>query len=299
MYHEPVLLKESIEALRIRPSGTYVDATFGGGGHSREILDRLEHGRLVAFDQDPDAAANVIDDSRFLFINQNFRYLRNYLFVHGITRIDGLLADLGVSSYQFDTPERGFSTRFDQEVDMRMDTRKELTGLSVLNDYPEEDLSRVLYEYGELKQARKLARALVSNRPLSGPGDLKDAISRLVPKNTANKVLARFYQAIRMEVNDELQALRELLEQSAGVIGEGGRLVIISYHSLEDRLVKNFMRSGNFHGEQEKDFYGNPLVPFQPVTRKPVTPDDEEIAVNSRARSAKMRVAERTEKGIS
>lgn len=296
-YHLPVLLNESIEGLSITPDGTYVDLTFGGGGHSRAIMNHLgESGRLLAFDQDEDALANAIDDSRFTLIHENFKYLKNFLRIHNVRSVDGILADLGVSSHQFDVAERGFSSRFDGQLDLRMDRRQEFSAHTLVNEYEENELARVLRLYGELPNYKQIARAICqsrTSRPIETTFDLKESIQRHLPRNKENKFLAMVFQAIRIEVNGEMEALRSMLEQTAEVLKPGGRLVIISYHSLEDRLVKNWMRSGNFDGEIEKDFFGNPITPFVPVSRKAITPTTEELNINNRSRSAKLRVAEK------
>ena len=295
-YHNPVLLKETVDGLNIKPDGVYVDVTFGGGGHSREIMSRLgEGGRLIAFDQDEDALANTIDDSRFLLINENFRNIKRFLRFHGIKKVDGILADLGVSSHQFDVAERGFSTRFEADLDMRMSQKGELSAYDVVNDYEEQDLRRVFYDYGELKNASGLAAAIVNYRKegkIKSSETLKQVLSRFLPAHKSNKILAQIYQAIRIEVNQEMDVLKEFLEQSLDVLEVGGRLSVISYHSLEDRLVKRFVKNGLFEGEPEKDFYGNFNVPFKTI-EKLIVPSSEEIAINNRARSAKLRVAEK------
>jgi 16S rRNA (cytosine1402-N4)-methyltransferase len=294
-YHVPVMLQECIEALNIRPDGTYVDVTFGGGGHSREIMKHLgENGRLLAFDQDADAQQNRIDDDRFEFIDQNFRYLKNFTRLHNAIPVDGILADLGVSSYQFDQAERGFSIRFDAELDMRMNQASTLTAKEVVNTYSEADLHRIFGIYGEIKNAKSLARTIVTarlNGSLNTVADLKNAINSLIPKGKENKYLAQVFQALRIEVNQELEALKDFLIQSADVLVSGGRLVVMSYHSLEDRLVKNFIAKGKFSGEVEKDFYGNDQKPFDAVSRGAITASEEEIKNNNRARSAKLRIA--------
>jgi len=295
-YHNPVLLKETVDGLNIKPDGVYVDVTFGGGGHSREIMSRLgEGGRLIAFDQDEDALTNTIDDSRFLLINENFRNIKRFLRFHGIKKVDGILADLGVSSHQFDVAERGFSTRFEADLDMRMSQKGELSAYDVVNDYEEQDLRRVFYDYGELKNASGLAAAIVNYRKegkIKSSETLKQVLSRFLPAHKSNKILAQIYQAIRIEVNQEMDVLKEFLEQSLDVLEVGGRLSVISYHSLEDRLVKRFVKNGLFEGEPEKDFYGNFNVPFKTI-EKLIVPSSEEIAINNRARSAKLRVAEK------
>jgi 16S rRNA (cytosine1402-N4)-methyltransferase len=292
-YHRPVLLKESVDKLNIKPDGVYVDVTFGGGGHSKEILTRLTNGKLIAFDQDPEAKANAIDDPRFTLVDQNFRYMKNWLRLLGHKHVDGILADLGVSSHQFDSESRGFSIRFDSTLDMRMDMQRDLNAQKVINTYDEENLRRVLQEYGELNQARAIARAIAEARPIHSSEDLKHAVKRFLPAFKEHKVLAQIFQAFRIEVNDEMETLKEFLTQSAEMLKPGGRLVVISYHSLEDRLVKDFMKTGNFQGESVKDFFGNLLRPLKPLMSKPIVPDEEEIAGNTRARSAKMRVAEK------
>lgn len=294
-YHNPVMLKECIEGLNIRPDGVYVDVTFGGGGHSREILKHLgPKGRLLAFDQDADAQKNIPKDDRLTFIDQNFRYLKNNCRLQGAISVDGILADLGVSSHQFDQPERGFSIRFDAELDMRMDHAGSLTAKEVVNTYSEEQLHRIFGIYGEIKNAKTLAHILVTqrlNRPVETVSDLKSAISKLIPKGKENKYLAQVFQALRIEVNQELEALKEFLEQAADVIRPEGRLVVMSYHSLEDRLVKNFIVRGKFYGEVEKDFFGNQIKPFENLTRKAIVASEEEVKLNNRARSAKLRIA--------
>jgi 16S rRNA (cytosine1402-N4)-methyltransferase len=295
-YHNPVLLKETVDGLNIKPDGVYVDVTFGGGGHSGEIMKRLgPDGKLFAFDQDEDAQANVIDDARFTLIPENFRFIKRYLRFYGVKEVDGILADLGVSSHQFDVPERGFSTRFDAELDMRMSRKSNLSAYTVVNEYDEAALARVFFEYGELKNARALASTIVTARreqPVKNTDQLKQVLSRFLPAHKSNKILAQIYQAIRIEVNREMDVLKEFLEQSLEVLKPGGRLSVISYHSLEDRLVKRYMRNGMFHGEPERDMFGNFEVPFK-IIEKLIVPTEEEIAVNNRARSAKLRVAEK------
>ena len=304
-YHVPVMLTEALDGLNIRPDGIYVDATFGGGGHSRSILDRLgEGGRLLTFDQDPDAAklaeSGEWNMGSFTFIGENFRHLRSFLRLHGVRQIDGLLADLGVSSHQFDTADRGFSTRMEGELDMRMDQRQPTSARDLVNTLDEDDLTRLLRLYGELPNARQMARAIVRWRTEGGERremvtttDLKEAVRHHLPRGLENKYLAMLFQALRIEVNGELDALKEMLAQATQMLAPGGRLVVISYHSLEDRLVKNYMRSGNFEGEIEKDFYGNVLAPLRMVSRGAIQPSSTEVATNSRARSAKLRVAEK------
>ncbi len=303
-YHNPVMLAECIDGLTLKPGGVYVDVTFGGGGHSRAILDALQPGekgqagKLLVFDQDPDARDNAaaINDPRLTFIAANFRNLKRYLRLYGVRQVDGILADLGISSHQIDTPERGFSTRFEADLDMRMNQQGDLTARQVVNSYPEADLHRILGMYGELTNARTAASALVSaraNQPIQTINDLKDALKRCAPRGKENKYFAQVFQALRIEVNDELKVLEEFLEQTPDVLAPGGRLVVMSYHSLEDRLVKNFINKGKFSGEVEKDLYGNEIKPLQSVTRKPVEASAEEVARNPRARSAKLRIAEK------
>lgn len=296
-YHVPVMLDACMDALDIKEGGTYVDVTFGGGGHSRGILNRLgPAGRLYAFDQDPDALRNAIDDGRFVFIHQNFRFLRNNLRLRGVREVDGILADLGVSSHQFDDSERGFSTRFDAALDMRMDQAGDLDAQKVLNTYEESELHRIFGMYGELQNARTLAATIVRARvqeSIQTSGQLRELVAPLVPRGKAHKYYAQLFQALRIEVNRELEALQEFLEQAVQVLRPGGRLVVMSYHSLEDRLVKNFMAKGKFRGEVEKDFFGNEIKPLQPVTRKAIVASEVEIEANSRARSARLRVAEK------
>jgi 16S rRNA (cytosine1402-N4)-methyltransferase len=297
-YHNPVLLKECIEGLNIDPAGTYVDVTFGGGGHSREILKHLTTGKLYAFDQDADAEQNKIDDERFVLVRQNFRYMKNYLKMYNALPVDGILADLGISSHQIDVPERGFSTRFEGPLDMRMDQKGSVTAADVLNNYEEDRLKKMFSEYGEVHNSNTLARIIVAARaekPIETIAELKKITSSCPKRGKENQYYAQVFQALRIEVNSEMTALKEMLMQTPDVLKEGGRLVVISYHSLEDRLVKNFMRSGKFEGEVEKDLFGNALMPLRAVNRKPIVPTDEEIKSNSRARSAKLRIAERVE----
>lgn len=293
MYHKPVLLAESVDALVNNPDGVYVDVTFGGGGHSREILSRLsEKGRLFSFDQDSDALNNAIEDPRFTLINQNFRFLENSLLMYGVTQVDGVLGDLGVSSHQFDKAERGFSIRSDAPLDMRMNKMQDIDAYKVVNEYDEEALADIFYYYGELREARKLAREIVNKRKsadIKTTEDLKKVFS-YVPAHKSNKFFAQVFQAIRIEVNQELDALKEMLVQSSNVLKKDGQLVIISYHSLEDRLVKKFLKNGMFEGEPERDVYGNYQKVFELPYRKAIVPTEEEIEDNSRARSAKMRV---------
>jgi 16S rRNA (cytosine1402-N4)-methyltransferase len=298
MYHVPVLLKESIEGLDIKPDGIYADLTFGGGGHSREILKSIKQGKLFAFDQDRDAGKNAkeINESSFFFIEANFRYLKRYLKSNGIKQIDGILADLGVSSHQIDSPERGFSTRFEGELDMRMDVSSDRTAAEVLNKYSEADLHKIFGMYGEVKNAKTLAHAVAkarANKAIKNISDLKTVLGPLAPRGKENKYYAQVFQALRIEVNEELKALEEMLEQSAEVLKPGGRLVVISYHSLEDRLVKNFINKGKFFGEIEKDVFGNFKKPFEAITKKPIEAGEEELERNKRARSAKLRIAQK------
>lgn len=296
-YHVPVMLRECMDALAIKRDGTYVDVTFGGGGHSRELLKHLgPEGRLFAFDQDPDALRNAIADERFVLIHQNFRFLKNNLRLYNVREVDGILADLGVSSHQFDDAQRGFSTRFDAELDMRMGQSGELDAKHVLNTYTEAELHRIFGMYGELQNARTLAKTIVTARiaqPIQTVGQLKAVVERLVPRGKAHKYYAQLFQSLRIEVNRELDALQEFLQQSVTVLKPGGRLVVMSYHSLEDRLVKNFMAKGKFRGEVEKDFYGNEIKPLHVISRKAVVATEGEVARNPRARSAKLRVAEK------
>ena len=295
-YHNPVLLKETVDGLAIKPDGVYVDVTFGGGGHSREILKRLgDQGKLFAFDQDKDALDNALDDPRFTLINENFRFAKRFLRFYGAAKVDGILGDFGGSSHQFDVAERGFSTRFDAKLDMRMNQDDKLSAYHVVNEYSEEDLGRVLLQYGELRSAPKLARTLVSvrkDKAIETTEDLKQALQSYLPKGREYKLLAQIYQAIRIEVNQELEVLKEFLQQTEEMLKPGGRLSLISYHSLEDRLVKRYIRNGLFEGEPEKDIFGNFTVPFKKVGGL-IVPSKEEIKQNNRARSAKLRVAEK------
>jgi 16S rRNA (cytosine1402-N4)-methyltransferase len=297
-YHRPVLLTQSIEALQIKPDGTYVDLTFGGGGHSMAILENLKEGKLFAFDQDADAEENArrITSHAFRFIRSNFRFIDKFLKLHGVRQVDGILADLGVSSHQIDTPERGFSTRFDGKLDMRMDKAAGKSAYQMINKYAEEDLHKIFGMYGEIRNAKTLAAAIVkarSEKTIKTNDDLKAILYKLAPRNREFKYFAQAFQALRIEVNEELEALKEMLVRCVNVLKPGGRLVVLSYHSLEDRLVKNFINKGKFSGEVEKDLYGNEIKPLKSITRKPVLADAREIAANTRARSAKMRVAER------
>jgi len=295
-YHNPVLLQASVDGLNIKPDGIYVDVTFGGGGHSKEILKRLgPAGKLFAFDQDEDALANALPDERFTLINENFRFIKRFLRFYGVKSVDGVLADLGVSSHQFDVPERGFSTRFDAELDMRMSQKNDLNAFRVVNEYDDANLRRVFLDYGELKNAPALARTIIEAReyqPINTTDELKDILAKYLPEKVRNKVLAQIYQAIRIEVNQEMDVLKEFLEQSLEILNPGGRLSVISYHSLEDRLVKRYIKNGMFEGEPERDFFGNYSVPFQTIG-KLIVPDNAEIKINNRARSAKLRIAEK------
>ncbi len=296
-YHIPVMLNECMEGLAIKPDGVYVDVTFGGGGHSREILSRLgKKGTLYGFDQDADAENNIPEDDRFVFVRSNFRYLSNFMRFHGETEIDGLLADLGVSSHHFDDKDRGFSFRFQGMLDMRMNTRAGKTAADILNTYTEEALSTLFYLYGELKNSRKLASVIVRARetkPLVTTDEFLALITPYIGKDKEKKMLAQVFQALRIEVNDEMRALREMLQQAMHLLKPGGRLVVMTYHSLEDRLVKNFFKSGNFEGTISQDFFGNIQSPFRLINNKVITPSSEEVEVNPRSRSAKLRIAEK------
>lgn len=296
-YHIPVLLKPAVDGLDIRPEGTYVDTTLGGGGHTREILSRLgPQGRLLGFDQDEDAERNIPDDPRFTFVRSNFRFLHNFLRYHGISQIDGLLADLGVSSHHFDDSERGFSFRFDGALDMRMNKRAGQTAADVVNTYSEERLANVFYLYGELKNSRKLAAALVKARaaaPINTIGAFLDIVKPFFGREREKKEMARVFQALRIEVNQEMEALKEMLYAATDALRPGGRLAVITYHSLEDRMVKNLIKTGNVEGKMEKDFFGNTQTPFRAVNNKVIVPDDDETARNPRSRSAKLRIAEK------
>ena len=295
-YHNPVLLQASVDGLNIKPDGIYVDVTFGGGGHSAAILKRLgPNGKLFAFDQDEDALANAIPDERFTLINENFRFIKRFLRFYGVKSVDGILADLGVSSHQFDVAERGFSTRFDAELDMRMSQKNDLNAYRVVNEYDDANLRRVFLDYGELKNAPVLARTIIearADRPIKTTDELKEVLAKYLPERVRNKILAQIYQAIRIEVNQEMDVLKEFLEKSLEILNSGGRLSMISYHSLEDRLVKRFMKNGMFEGEPERDFFGNFSVPFK-IIGKLIVPDSAEIKSNNRARSAKLRIAEK------
>lgn len=299
MYHNPVLLHETVSGTVSQPDGIYVDVTFGGGGHAREILHRLnENGRLLGFDQDEDAQQNSIEDSRFQFIPYNFKYLKKFLQFYNAYPVDGILADLGVSSYQFDTPERGFSHRFDDQLDMRMNINRGISASEIINSYTVQRLAKMLYTFGEVQHAYKFATLIEKSReikPIETTGQLCDVLKPLLPFGKENKTLSQVFQAIRIEVNEEMVVLQDFLEQTIDALKVGGRIAIISYHSLEDRMVKNFLKTGNVEGKLEKDFFGNPQTPFQLITRKPIIPSDEEIALNPRARSAKLRIAEKIE----
>lgn len=297
-YHKPVMLEECIQALSIHPEGIYVDATFGGGGHSLVILENLKDGRLIAFDQDEDAKrqAENIQSRSFTFCQANFRYLKQYLKLHSVSKVDGILADLGISSHQIDSPERGFSTRFEGPLDMRMDQKGKQTAAKILNEYEEQDLHKIFGMYGELKNARTAAKAVVvarTQKPLATTLDLKNALQSIAPRGKENKYFAQVFQALRIEVNEEMSALEDFLHQCGEVVKPGGRLVIMSYHSLEDRMVKNYINTGKVFGELEKDFFGNPIKPFQAINRKPIEATEQEVNENKRARSAKLRIAEK------
>ena len=295
-YHVPALLDESVRGLNIRPDGIYVDVTFGGGGHSMEILKRLRKGKLIAFDQDEDALRNVPDDKRLIFLNQNFRFLKNNLKFNGIDSIDGLIADLGVSFHQFDEPERGFTFRQDVPLDMRMNKNGSVTAASLLKTLDEASLAKIFYDFGELVNSRRIAKEITTARavrPLATVSDMINAIGKLAPFRQEHKFYARVFQALRIAVNHEIDYLKEMLEQSLDLLKKDGRLVVITYHSLEDRVVKNFMRTGNFEGEEKKDFYGNLITPFRIINKKGTVPDEVEIEDNKRARSARLRIAEK------
>ena len=296
VYHIPALLKESIDGLNLKPDGIYVDVTFGGGGHSMEILKRIKKGKLIAFDQDDDATINIPVDKRFLFLNQNFRFLKNNLRFHGINSVDGLIADLGVSFHQFDEPARGFTFRQDAPLDMRMNKSGTITAVHLLNTLDEQSLADLFYNFGELTNSRRIAKEIVAFRlvkPLSTVNDIIDAVGKLAPHRQEHKFYAKLFQGLRIAVNHEIDFLKEMLEQALDVLNPGGRLVVITYHSLEDRVVKNFMKTGNFEGIGKQDFYGNIETPFRIITRKGITPGEEEISLNRRARSARLRVAEK------
>lgn len=299
-YHIPVMLEECLDGLSINPSGTYVDVTFGGGGHSRAILERLDkNGHLYSFDQDADAEANSPDDTRFTFVRSNFKYLYNFLRYYDVDQVDGLLADLGVSSHHFDSQERGFSFRFESPLDMRMNNRDGVTAADILNTYDEERLANILYQYGEIKNSRRIASSIISSRsgnPFRINSDLIKVVEPFINKGAKQtKVLAQIFQALRIEVNDELGALQKMLLQSLQVLKPGGRLVVMTYHSLEDRMVKNFLKTGNFEAKEEKDFFGNLLTPFKQINNRVITPSEDELAKNPRSRSAKLRIAEKKE----
>ncbi len=296
MYHKPALLEESIEGLNIKENGIYVDATFGGGGHANAILERLKNGKLFVFDQDIDALKNSKNDKNLYTIHSNFRYMREKLSEQDISKVDGIIADLGVSSHQIDTPERGFSTRFDAPLDMRMNTTETQTAADIVNSYSVSKLTLIFSEYGEIANSHRLAQAIGNARAeqtIHTTGELIEAIKECTPAQYQHKYLAKVFQALRLELNQEIDALKDLLKQSADLLNVGGRLVVISYHSLEDRLVKNYMRAGNFEGIPEKNMYGHDIKPFDPITRKPIIPTEAEIETNNRARSAKLRIAER------
>jgi len=297
-YHRPVMLKECIEGLAIKPDGVYVDLTFGGGGHSKEILKVLKSGHLYGFDQDVDAKANAeeINESSFTFVEANFRFLKRYLKMYGVTQVDGILGDLGISSHQIDEESRGFSTRYDAELDMRMDQAADKTAKDVINSYNQDELHKILGMYGEVRNARTLAAAIVAervNNPINTTEDLKNVLKKFAKRGKENRYYAQVFQAIRIEVNEELKVLEEVMEQCAEVLKPGGRLVVMSYHSLEDRIVKNIINKGSAEGKVEKDFYGNVLKPFKAVNKKPIEAQPEEIELNNRARSAKLRIAEK------
>ncbi|MCL1850318.1 MAG: 16S rRNA (cytosine(1402)-N(4))-methyltransferase RsmH [Bacteroidetes bacterium] len=297
MYHQPVLLQESIAGLINNPDGIYVDVTYGGGGHSREILNQLSpNGKLLGFDQDKDAAKNALQDPRFQFVQSNFKHLKKFLQFYKVYPVDGILGDLGVSSHQFDEPSRGFSYRFDEPLDMRMDTTKGTTAADIINTSPNQKLAKLLFAFGEVQNAHKIAALIEKARqinPIQTTGQLVEAIMPVLPKGKENKTLSQIFQALRIEVNAEIEALQSLLEQSTDALKPRGRIAIISYHSLEDRLVKNFFKTGNIEGKLHKDFYGNPLTPFKLITKKAIVPTEQEIEKNPRARSAKLRIAEK------
>jgi 16S rRNA (cytosine1402-N4)-methyltransferase len=297
-YHIPVMLKECIDGLNIKPDGIYVDATFGGGGHAYEILKHLSRGKLFAFDQDQDAAANVVPDERLIFIQANFRFIKNFLYYYSIEQVDGILADFGVSSHDFDQAERGFSFRFDSPLDMRMNREASVSARDIVNNYDQKQLEYIFKRYGEIKNASRLARTIINARltaHVNTSGELLAAIAECVPKKIEKKYLAQVFQALRMEVNDETGALKDFLVASFDMLSPGGRLVLLTYHSIEDRLAKNFLRSGNFEGNLEQDFYGNFITPFELINRKVLTPADKEVLDNPRSRSAKLRIARKKE----
>ena len=296
-YHNPVLLHECIKGLNIKPTGIYVDVTFGGGGHSKLILKNLNGGTLYAFDQDKNAHKNALPEDAFKLINANFRHLKNFLRMEGVRKIDGLLADLGVSSHQFDVAERGFSIRFDGELDMRMNTNSPLSAKQVVNEYGQEELANVLFKYGELRNSRAIAREIINARDIEiilTTNQLIEVVEKMVPEKKRNQFLARIFQAIRIEVNDEIKALEEMLLDAVDMLNEGGRLVVLSYHSLEDRMVKNLMKKGNIEGDLKKDFFGNPVKDLKEVNRKVIVATEEQIVENTRARSARLRIAEKS-----
>lgn len=296
MYHIPVLLNECIEGLNIHPEGTYVDVTYGSGGHSRKILEMLSSGRLIAFDRDTDVRGNLVEDDRFFFIHQNFRYLRNFLKFQGIQQIDGLLADLGISSWQIDQPDRGFSIRQDGDLDMRMDQGQELDAANIINSYSADQLIHLFRKYGEIDNAKRLTEEILQERAIQrivSTESLKNVILRVAPRGKENQYLAKAFQAIRIEVNEELDSLKELLKQTSDILKPRGRMVVMSYHSLEDRLVKNYFRTGNFEGVPVKDFFGHQIAPMRPVNRKAIIPSEDEQLANPRSRSAKLRIAEK------
>jgi 16S rRNA (cytosine1402-N4)-methyltransferase len=296
VYHVPALLDESINGLNIRPDGIYVDVTFGGAGHSGKILEQLKTGRLIAFDQDEDASKNILNDDRFIFLNQNFRFLKNNLRFIGVNTVDGIIADLGVSFHQFDEPDRGFTFRQDAKLDMRMNKSSSATAADLLAKLSESDMADMFYNYGELTNSRQIAKVITSARiekPITTVNDISNIIGRLAPFRQEHKFYAKVFQALRIAVNHEIDYLKEMLEQALEVLNEGGRLVVITYHSLEDRLVKNFMRTGNFSGEVTKDFFGHPVTPFRMIGKKVIIPGEDEVDQNNRARSAKLRIAEK------
>jgi 16S rRNA (cytosine1402-N4)-methyltransferase len=293
-YHTPALLKESIEGLKIKPGGVYIDLTYGAGGHSKEIIKKLKTGKLIAFDQDSDAEKNVVGDDRLIFVRSNFRFFYNFIKYYGFSKVDGIIADLGISSFHIDNPERGFSYRFDGVLDMRMNKDSVLTAKTVINTYDQNRLIQILSDYGEVENPGKLAQIIINKRKLNEivtTGQLRDAISVCIPRHNENKYLSKVFQAIRIEVNNEIEVLKKMLLITKDVIRKDGRLVIITYNSLEDKIVKNFIRKGKFEGDIEKDFYGNINVPFEQVNKKPIIPNEEEIEMNNRARSAKLRIA--------
>lgn len=295
-YHKPVLLNESIKGLEIKPNGIYVDVTFGGGGHSKEILKNLKGGFLYAFDQDSDAINNVINASNFKLIRSNFRFIKNFLRLEGVSKIDGLIADLGISSYQIDVPERGFAHRFENQIDMRMNTDAEFDASDILNSYKEEDLANIFYFYGEVNQSKKIAKRIIDSRSkqkIETVNQFKNILQGIYPKKLENKFLSKIFQALRIEVNDEINSLKDLLADAIDLLNQKGRLVVISYHSLEDKLVKNLINKGNSDGLTENDIYGNKNLPLYPINKKVITPSVKECEINSRARSAKLRIAEK------